>query len=254
MHRIVPLDAAASSLSPTAEGSPRIERVADIAAVKVALPPLAFGHTDFTERAITEHPDPGSWAATEYVAQRRAVTLIRDAVVRSPAGILTIDDVVLSETLMHVPPAELGGRHDGSHIDFEPNQAERSVGRAAHLLAAGSANYYHWMTDVTARALLAEALGWGAVPLFGAFTMAFQLQTADLLGPSFVRRFGLPPDVSLRCRELIYVPELTGVGFAPPSLPAAHLRPAPQRDRLTQTAVAPYLRRPLGQFAPPSAQ
>ncbi len=214
-HRITPIGELEGVLPPTSNGRPRVERLAHIYPARVAIAPIAFGHQDLSGRSIAEHPRQGAWAEASYEAQGPIIRVLRDAIVRSDTGIVTMDGHVLAETLVHIPDHLLGGERLADGIAFAPNAGTHQLGRAAHLMGGGYDNYYHWMADIVARTTLAEAFGFGAVSLFGAFNKPFHASTAALLAPPGSPRIGLPPGVSVHVDELVYVPSVSGYGFEP---------------------------------------
>jgi capsular polysaccharide biosynthesis protein len=215
IHQITPLGTLESMLPPQAGGRPRVERLADIYPAQVPIAPIAFGHTDLSTLTMAEHPRAGAWAETSYQAAGKTVHLLRNAVIRSDTGIVTMDQHVVAETLLRIPDHMLPGERVEGGIAFHPNENTVQLGRAAHLLAGNYDNYFHWMNDVVARSLLAEALGPGASLLFGIFRVPFHPSTVDLLGPSSTPRQGLGLGVSVEVAELLYVPGLSGYGFEP---------------------------------------
>jgi capsular polysaccharide biosynthesis protein len=219
IHRITPLGALADMLQPHTSGWPRVERLAEIYSATVDITPIAFGHTDLSARTMAEHPRPGAWTDTSYRTGDLTIHLLRDVVVRSNTGIVTLDGHVVADTLLHIPDHSLPGERVDGGIVFGPSESTIQLGRAAHLMSGGYDNYFHWMYDVVARSMLAEAIGPGAAPLFGIFRTSFHPSTMDLLGPSGTPRRGLGTGVSLEVEELLYVPGPTGFEPHPCILP-----------------------------------
>jgi hypothetical protein len=166
-----------------------------------------------------QHPRPGAWTDTSYRTGDLTIHLLRDVVVRSNTGIVTLDGHVVADTLLHIPDHSLPGERVDGGIVFGPSESTIQLGRAAHLMSGGYDNYFHWMYDVVARSMLAEAIGPGAAPLFGIFRAPFHPSTMDLLGPSGTPRRGLGTGVSLEVEELLYVPGPTGFEPHPCILP-----------------------------------
>src|SRR5579859_2421179 len=81
-------------------GVPRIERRTIAPAATVALRPLRFGDTDLSRRTILEEPR-GDWRAPGFTAPPITSFIIRDAMVHSAAGLITVDNFLVQETLFH---------------------------------------------------------------------------------------------------------------------------------------------------------
>lgn len=211
-----PLAQLIDALPAAKTGAPRIERRRIAPEAIVALRPLGFGDSDLSEREMLEEPRD-DWRAPRFEAAPVTCFIIRDAMVHSSAGLVSVDNFLLKETLSHAHGETCGfGYTEDGNVALFSHGIMRTAERQMHLLGGG--NYYHWMLDLLGRAIVYQELpeAQGAVHLFPPLQADYERRSLDLLTRRQAWRVGhLANFRTLLVDELIFVPSITGLGFRP---------------------------------------
>jgi hypothetical protein len=219
------------------DGAPVAVRLPLAGPARVTTPPIAFGATDFDPATIRQFPEDDAKGGARI---RGGVSgfLLRNAVVHSRRGLVTVGGYFFRDFLYHVNLPRLRGwtkgcgpSSDGAFVlpVFEPTDR---LGEAVHLLAGNLDNYYHWLFDVLARLhpeIVAGDRGGGRpLVLVPEPDRPFKRQSFDLLFEDDAARF-CGEETVVAVERLYVVPDLTGGGydFHPIALRSfAHMREA----------------------------
>jgi len=180
-----------------ADAALRLEHFADST---LALPPAAFGAADPHGAAFAVHPAAPAW-------------LLRDAVVHGHAGVVTLGDVAIAETLVQGVPIGDGW------VELPDRSPDADVHTGFHLLGARHDDYARWLLDIVARFGGKEFLGFGEHPgapvaLLPALNMFWKWESLDVILPKTLARLSVGAASSVAVQRLFYVPPLGGAGFA----------------------------------------
>jgi hypothetical protein len=141
----------------------RVQHVQSLAPAHIELPALRFG-TEFLSRwPVREEPMPDSWQDAGYDCVTPALFIVRDAVVHTSSGLVTIGPDVVEETLVRLDPSIIGALLSEHTLSLPVSKVTQIKGTHITLLACGTANFFHAMLDSLARSaslphqLLAEA-------------------------------------------------------------------------------------------------
>jgi hypothetical protein len=102
-------DIAADTRS-SADGRPVVEPLAFLSPTVSDVPPISFGDTDLSRDGIALQQklgDPGGSRLTR--SGTTPAFLLRNATVHGKYGVITLDDLVLEETLYHFPMHNVSG-------------------------------------------------------------------------------------------------------------------------------------------------
>jgi capsular polysaccharide biosynthesis protein len=168
----------------------------------VPLPPLPVGRHMLARMAVHEVPGDVAWDAPGYRSVAACRFECHDALLHSSAGILCLDETVVTDTLDHtagfIHHYEL--TQDGIALPRRPDAA--LAGTHVAVLAGGHDNYYHWTTECLGRlALVGAALESGATLLMPLPSAPFHAPSLELVGAPRLRF--LAPDETLRVEHLI---------------------------------------------------
>jgi len=126
-------------LSPSA----RIHHAHSLHPHSVQLPKLAIGATFLDRWPVREVPENMSWKAERYECMAPATFILRDVTVVSSAGIMTVGDEVIDETLAHTDAENHGYASRSDRITLRPRDTKVLDGTSITILAGAKGNYYH---------------------------------------------------------------------------------------------------------------
>lgn len=218
------LDALPSHVATLPDGRARAEPQPLLPAVAIDLPPFALAAW---ATVPTDSQDAVCQEAKGFRMARPAVSawLLRNALVQGTFGMLSLDDVVLRETLSHVPLHRLPGAvaEDDDWLRLPEGPVVANLPAAYHLLACNQDNYYHWMIDALSR----FDPGWfarvGSTPdapgapvlLVPKLDVFWKWESLGALVPDTVPRIALTESGHVLVQRLLFVPDLAGGGFTP---------------------------------------
>ena len=223
-YRRAALEEVAALLAAMPDGRARAEPRPLLPPATVEVPPFAFA---LSAAIPAESNEAVRQEAKGRTLQRPAISawLLRNALVHGTFGMVSLDDVVLRETLMHLPlhriPAAAAEGEAWLRLPELPLSA--TLPAAYHLLACNQDNFYHWMADVLPRydpaqfatiGTAQEAPG-GAVLLVPNLDVFWKWETLNILVPDAVPRIALAGAGHVFVQRLLYVPDVSGAGFAP---------------------------------------
>jgi capsular polysaccharide biosynthesis protein len=186
------------------------------------VPALTFGDTDLSRPGIVEKPPHGAGAGELH---RSFVTayLLHDAQVHGRFGIVTCGDLLVAESVLHLPPHRLPGAAwlDEARLRLPVWPPSAALPAAFHLLAAFADNYFHWILDGLSRFDAGVLRGIG---VFGQPGRQFRLlvsdpntywkrQSLDLLLPPDIEPLALRDGQSVQVERLAYIPDYAGGGW-----------------------------------------
>ncbi len=173
---------------------------------RVQIPPLRTGAGFLETWRVHQRPENADWRAGFYDSMAPATFVFRDALCTASAGILTLDDEVVVETLLHTDPALHHYRATEDGLVLDARRTSVLEGSSISILAGAGSNYYHATMESAARLAM--------IPpdeLHGADRL---LYPANAVGVEFaLRRYGLPERLALRpvrddemllCERLVY--------------------------------------------------
>ena len=129
----------------------RVRHAHSLAPVRIEVPPLPTGGYFFDIWATRELPEQGMWKNPSYDSFSPPLFVVHGAMVHSSAGIIAVDDTVLSETLANTSPDAHCYRGLARGIALQSGPARHLRGVHISVLAAGEANYRHAMLSSLAR-------------------------------------------------------------------------------------------------------
>jgi capsular polysaccharide biosynthesis protein len=211
------LNALADGASCIEDGAVGVKRRVLLPPVQVDIAPFMFGEADLSALAIHEVPAAGAWRQSHYKTGEVPYFVLRNAVIHSTAGIITIGHHLAADTLAHVhfPDHGLSKDADPNRIRLASEQPRHLAGRFVHLLAGGGTmNYYHWMIDIVGRLSVQPELKETDILLLPRLEQRFQVQTLELLAQGRPLRLCLLGQrQTLVVDELVFVPSLSGWGW-----------------------------------------
>jgi capsular polysaccharide biosynthesis protein len=177
----------ADRLSPDA----RVHHTLSLAASRVPLPALRFG-AGFLERwPVREEPMPASWRAADYDAGSPALFVLRDVVVHSSFGLVTIGPDIIEETLIRLDAPQAGALVSDQAVILPPGPITRLEGTHISLLAGGQTNFFHAMLDGLARSAILP-------PHWLAQASSVLLPVQGNVQQALFQHLGLPPHLAVR--------------------------------------------------------
>ena len=216
-YRVTSLAALAARGLVMPDGSPRVASFAFLPPATFDLPPIAVA--------------AGAAEAVREAAAARRVRvpavdawLLRNALVHGSLGHVSLDDMVVHETLAHPPlHAVPGGSDNDASLELPDVPHSVTVPAAYHLLACDQGSLHHWMVDVLARFDPALFDGIGSaqeapgspvllVPLLDQF---WKWETLNALVPGGIARIAMAESGRAFVQRLLFVPDLSAASVAP---------------------------------------
>lgn len=185
----------------------RIFHAHSMAPVRIELSDLPIGSHFLDLWPIVQRPAGAFWQRSFYNSMAPATFILRDVGLHSAAGILTIGDKVLADTLAHTDPSLHFYTATQAGITLQGGRQPAALsGRYISLLAGAGSNYYHAMMEGVVRlsmiplALIEAADG----VLFSADApgAASALERCEL--PASLRRIAVSNATSLQVEELVF--------------------------------------------------
>ena len=112
--------------------------------------PISFGDADLATTPILEHPPNGNRDPAVYHGDLRTM-ILRGAVVHGPAGIITLGDRVVSESLAHVPLHEYGYERTEDGVVLPAEAVVVRLAQAHYAMGGGYRNHFHWLLEIVPR-------------------------------------------------------------------------------------------------------
>jgi capsular polysaccharide biosynthesis protein len=216
----------AAGPSSSMDGRAVVEPITFLSPSVLDVPPIDFGNTDLTRDGIElQHKldDPGESRLTRHSAT--PAFLLHNATVHGKYGVITLDDLVLEETLYHFPMHDVPGAawEGGSELRLPQLPLSATAHSAYHLLACNLDNYFHWMIDLVTRFNASQYEAQRCDPestetpllLMPTLDTSWKRETIDLSVPRSVPRISLTAEARMFARRLLYVPDLSGGAFNP---------------------------------------
>lgn len=205
----------------TPSGGPRVARMPCLPDAHVAIPKISFGQITIPDFPTQQRPADADWTASKFSIRDGDAYVLHNAVVQGELGIVTIDDFVIRDSIMHALPEHLHrfewvGEHS---LRLPPAASETRVGAAAHLLGGfvGNRNYAHWLTDVVPSVLVPPFHDTfvGTTLLWPKLRNSWQSETLELLPETGGRSKFLDHEEYVTCETLRIVPQIKWSGFSP---------------------------------------
>jgi capsular polysaccharide biosynthesis protein len=188
------------------------------------VPALLFGSTDPAKLDSVD--------IAQYQANGTTISLppvhayvLRDVMVASQFGVITCDDMVLSDTTAHLPIHAMQGVEWNSHnqLQMPAYEVHDRIPFAYHLLCANQDNYFHWLIDLLSRFNAAEFCGLGAIGqvaddpclLIPPVDSPWKQQSFDLIAPAPPRHRTVYGTETIFVERLVYIPHLAFGGLMP---------------------------------------
>jgi len=183
----------------------------------VALPAVAFGcdTESLTLRGKIEAVQ--KWGPGSFTAAEVRCWTIEGAVLHGLSGIVTVDNCVIKQSLLHAPFTPDRCKRIGDTIELPASKRAKRIVNGWHAASGSYNNYYHWMLDILPNVQIRPL---GTEENVGALLMppaplAFQRQTVAVLGSFGYDFVHLDVDETVEVEKLAFVPNMTGAGFAP---------------------------------------
>ena len=137
--------------------------------------------------------------------------------VHGPYGVLTVDDHVITDSLLHVPFTDEGYSREGGLVQIPPAKVRHRIGRGLHAASGNFGNYYHWMLDIVPKLQLRpfSAEDFPGTILLPPAGLSCQHETAQLLLRHGHRVTHLRSGEAIHVDRLDFLPNMTGAGHAP---------------------------------------
>jgi capsular polysaccharide biosynthesis protein len=169
----------------------RVHHALSLAPARVTLPALRFG-AGFLERwPIREEPLPSTWRSLAYDCVTPALFVLRDVIVHSSFGLVTIGPDIVEETLTRLDAPQIGALVSDQAVILPPGPITRLEGTHISLLAGGQTNFFHAMLDGLARAAMLP-------PHWLAQASSVLLPAQGRIQQAVFPHLGLPPHLGLR--------------------------------------------------------
>jgi capsular polysaccharide biosynthesis protein len=222
-YRPIPLrelaDAAADQ-----SGHKSVEYAGWLSPSSLLLPPVAFGDSHLHREGLVFIPsgDPGE---RHLARDATPAFLLSDVLLHGQSGIMTIDDVVVSESVLNVPLHTIPGAGwegaDALRLPQLPLSA--TIHSACHLLLGRLDNYYHWMIEAMTRLPPAQYEAFSRQPqttgapilLVPTLDLFWKWETLAALVSNSVPRVAVAAEGRVFVQRLLYVPDLSGGMFNP---------------------------------------
>ncbi len=134
----------------------QIQHVHSMAPARIPVPPLSLGAGFLDTWPINALPTRVDWRETFYDSMAPATFVLRDVIVHSSAGIISIGDAVLTESLWHTDPQAHGYEVSGGGVILSPREITHLKGTYITLLAGARRNYFHAMIEGVARIAMVQ--------------------------------------------------------------------------------------------------
>ena len=223
-YRCLTLDEFAAGAPVLPNARPRAERRPFLPAATVDVPPFGFARSLAIPSGAQ---DKVQQEARGFCMARPAIDvwLLRNALVHGTFGMISLDDAMLQETLMHLPLHRIPGAvaEDNGGLRLPDLPLSATLPAAYHLLACNQDNFYHWMADAMSRFDAAQFAAIGSaqeapgspallVPTLDVF---WKWETLNALVPDTITRVALAEGGRVFVQRLLFVPDLSGAGFTP---------------------------------------
>ncbi len=143
---------------------------------------------------VRELPDGFSWRLPSYECMAPATFVLRDAMVHGSAGIISLGDDVLAETLVHTEPGLQDYTVQSGQIAIRRGRETALHGTHVSILAGATRNYFHSVMESAARVCMVPA------PLLQqAGRLLYPREAANQ--PEMLNRLGLPASLQMQAVE-----------------------------------------------------
>ncbi len=184
----------------------QIQHVHSMAPANIPVPPLTLGASFLEAWKINALPARIDWRESFYHSMAPATFILRDVIVHASAGIISIGDEVLVETLWHTDPQAHGYEVCDGKVILTTREITRLEGTHVTLLAGAKNNYFHAMIEGVARIAMLQPhmleQAQSVLVTQGAVAQDFVLNQLSL--PSPLHRRTVNDSTSLRIETLIY--------------------------------------------------
>jgi hypothetical protein len=207
----------------------RFQRVPMFQDTTVRVPPLRFSDISFAPTTEQSHDAIlQGWSVPVGPVDKM---VIRDAILCYKYGFISVNNLIIKESLWHAPYHALPNVQSlpDNKIEIPIASISGKFDKAFHLGVCGASNYYHWMIDGVAR-LSADASLLNAyrfVVLASEMSLPFQLESMRLTCDNNFIFCQLCGDAAVSVEELHFLS------------PRVHLHPAQYRifDKMRELAV-----------------
>jgi len=216
-YRKIDLDALVGLGLTDRNGRPMVECRPFLSSVRVDIEAVAIDD-DPAGPELHEEPYAGAHLQTHFNIGTTAYYILRDAVVHTSAGVVLVGDYLVGDTLANVNPHayDMGVGPEPDVFRLSCRKTRRLPGRALHLLAGGGdTSYYHWLIDILARLTVPVPDDPPDVLVLPELILPFQVDSLQMLSQfRSIDHCTVGRDETLVVDELIFVPNLSGFGWA----------------------------------------